>query len=97
MAQSGVEEFIRCGFEGINEEGKGTDNINIKRPVNIKIKPTLYDAYEEFLRRIRFDDKSDKPNGARGIATRAMRRDLQETGLLPTGPLSLIKKFATGE
>ena len=54
----------------------------------------------EYLRSIRFlpssDDESDKPHGARGGATRAIRRDLQETGLLPTGPLSLIKEFATG-
>ena len=57
-------------------------------------------AIEEYLRSIRFlpssDDESDKPHGARGGATRAIRRDLQETGLLPTGPLSLIKEFATG-
>ena len=57
-------------------------------------------AIEEYLRSIRFlpssDDESDKPHGARGGATRAMRRDLQETGLLPAAPLSLIKEFATG-
>ena len=57
-------------------------------------------AIEEYLRRIRFlpssDDESDKPHGARGGAARAIRRDLQETGLLPAGPLTIIKEFATG-
>ncbi len=57
-------------------------------------------AIAEYLRSIRFlpscDDESDKPHGARGGATRAIRRDLQETGLLPAGPLSLIREFATG-
>ncbi len=59
-----------------------------------------YHAISEYLRNIRFlpssDDESDKPHGARGGATRAMRRDLLQTGLLPAGPLSIIKEFATG-
>ena len=57
-------------------------------------------AIEEYLRSIRFlpssDDESDKPHGARGGATRAIRRDLLQTGLLPAGPLTIIKEFATG-
>ena len=43
----------------------------------------------EYLRGIRF-----LPSGR---ATRAIERDLKETGLLPAGPLSIIKEFATGK
>ena len=84
-----AQDATRSGVEGLN-------GAHPNMPKEAKEGKGV-DAYKEFLRRIRFDDKSDKPNGARGIATRAMRRDLQETGLLPTGHLSLIKEFATGE
>lgn len=86
------------------KERKAIPNINIKgQPFmsTVNIKPTVNDDSEESLRRNRFlpssDDESDKPNGARGGATRAMRRDLEETGLLPADALRIIKEFATGK
>ena len=62
------------------------------------------DAIAEYLTTeaplIRFlpsaDDENDKPHSARGMAARAMQRDLLQTGLLPAGPLTIIKEFATG-
>ena len=49
---------------------------------------------------IRFCSTAHDENGrlhrVKGRAKRAVERDLGETGLLPTGPLSIIKEFATG-
>lgn len=60
-------------------------------------------AIEKFLTRsllIRFDpsdrDESGQLARAKGRATRAMERDLLATGMLPVGPVSIIKEFATG-
>ena len=57
-------------------------------------------AIEMYLRSIRFlpsaDDESDEPRRAQGMAVRALQRDLLRTGLLPAGPLTTIKEFATG-
>ncbi len=58
-------------------------------------------AIAEYLRSIRFlrsvRDESGQLRRVKGPATRAIERDLEETGLLPSGPLSIIKEFATGE
>lgn len=55
----------------------------------------------EYLRSTRFlrsaRDESGQLRRVKGPATRAIERDLEETGLLPSGPLSIIKEFATGE
>ena len=57
-------------------------------------------AIEMYLRSIRFlpsaDDESDEPRRAQGMAVRALQRDLLRTGLLPAGPLDIIKEFAMG-
>lgn len=51
--------------------------------------PNIIDVSEESLRRNRFLPSSG--------ATRAMRRDLEETGLLPADALRIIKEFAIGK
>ena len=81
--QKMAQDATRSGVEGLNEEGKEDIIVN--------------DDFKEILPRIRrFDDKSDKPNGAQGRATRAMR-DLEKTGLLPASAFSIIWEFATGK
>ena len=88
-----VRALVEAGCD-ITIRGKGN------KTAAERAKERGHHAIEEYLRNIRFlpssDDESDKPHGARGGATRAIRRDLQETGLLPAGPLSIIKEFATG-
>ncbi len=58
-------------------------------------------AIAEYLGSIRFlrsaRDESGQLRRVKGPATRAIERDIEETGLLPSGPLSIIKEFATGE
>ena len=57
------------------------------------------DAIAEYLANHRFlpaRDASGQQRHVEGGATRALERDLLETGLLPVGPLSIIKEFAIG-
>ena len=42
-------------------------------------------------------DESGQLHRVKGRATRAIKRDLFETGKLPSGPLSIIQEFATGK
>ena len=60
-----------------------------------------YQAIAEYINNHRFlpsaRDESGQLRRVEGRAMRAMERDVLETGMLPAGPLSIIKEFATGK
>ena len=73
---------------------------NMRETAAVRARQKGYDAIAEYLSNHRFlpaRDESGRLRRVEGGASRALERDLKDTGMLPDGPLSIIKEFATGD